>query len=270
MKADERPGIPAILSALCGFLLLSFVFVYAAIRIAMLGQTGEAMPAWYAMNVRTMTEPADSTPAPSVPPLVILDPGHGGEDGGAVSASGVTEKTLNLSLSLCLYDMFRSAGIPVLLTRTTDTGLYEGAQAGHRKMADLRNRLLLEKQYPDAVFLSVHMNSFSAERYHGMQVFYSRNDPSGEVLADRIRTFNRTYLQPENDREIKAADTSIYLLDNAVGTAVLAECGFLSNPAEAERLTKPEYREKLAAVLCASVLSYLSEADAKNQTGSIP
>ncbi|MBP3919027.1 MAG: N-acetylmuramoyl-L-alanine amidase [Clostridia bacterium] len=193
----------------------------------------------------------------SVMPLVVLDAGHGGEDGGAVSADGVAEKTLNLSIVLMLGDMLEAAGVPVVYTRTDDNGLYDGAVPGHRKMADLKNRLAVWSQYPGALFVSVHMNTFSSAKYRGMQVFYSKNKEESKALAEIIRETNQTCLQPENTRACKAADSSIFLLDRCEGTAVLAECGFLSNPEEAALLSDAAYREKVAGVLCASILNYL-------------
>ena len=191
---------------------------------------------------------------------VILDAGHGGEDGGAVSAAGAAEKSLNLSIALALGDMLQACGVEVIYTRTEDDGLYDGAVTGHRKMTDLKNRLAVRQAYPDALFLSIHMNTFSDPRCHGMQLFYSDNDPSSAQLAECLRNANMQYLQPDNTRACKAADTSIYLIDRSCGTTVLAECGFLSNPEEAAQLMKTEYREQIAAVLCLGILNFIKES----------
>ncbi len=193
-------------------------------------------------------------------PTVILDAGHGGEDGGAVSPSGAAEKSLNLSIALTLGDMLSACGVDVIYTRTDDNGLYDGAVPGHRKMTDLKNRLAVREAHPEAIFLSIHMNTFSDPRYDGMQVFYSVNDPTSEMLAEHLRGANRTYLQPDNHRACKPANSSIYLLDRARGTSVLAECGFLSNPEEAARLMTAEYREQIAAVLCIGILNFIKES----------
>ena len=190
---------------------------------------------------------------------VILDAGHGGEDGGAVSVSGAAEKSLNLSIALVLGDMLGANGVDVIYTRTTDEGLYDGATVGNRKMTDLKNRLAVRRSDPDALFVSIHMNTFADPRCYGMQLFYSDNDPSSAQLAECIREVNRQYLQTDNTRACKAADASIYLLDRAEGTTVLAECGFLSNPEEAGKLMTAEYREQVAAVLCVGILNYIKE-----------
>ncbi len=212
-------------------------------------------------NAETVTAQADvmQMAEDMVRTTVVLDAGHGGEDGGAVSSAGAAEKSLNLSIALTLGDMLSACGIDVIYTRTDDNGLYDGAVAGHRKMADLKNRLAVRRAYPDALFLSIHMNTFSDPRCHGMQIFYSDNDPSSKQLAEHLRQANRTYLQTDNTRVCKAADASIYLLDRAEGTTVLAECGFLSNPDEAARLLTAEYREQTAAVLCVGILNYIKE-----------
>ncbi len=192
-------------------------------------------------------------------PRVVLDAGHGGEDGGAVSATGVSEKTLNLSVALKLGDMLRAAGVDVIYTRTDDQGLYDGAIPGHRKMADLKNRLAVWSSNEDAILVSVHMNTFSSPQYSGMQVFYSAHDPYSKQLAELVRETNRAYLQPANERATKVADASIYLLDRCPGVAILAECGFLSNPEEAALLSDAAYREKVAGVLCAAILTYFDQ-----------
>jgi len=201
-------------------------------------------------------------------PTVILDAGHGGEDGGAVSAGGLAEKSLNLSIVLTLGDMLEAAGVEVIYTRTEDDGLYEGAVPGHRKMTDLKNRLAVRQAHPQALFLSVHMNTFSDPRYDGMQIFYPAGSEDSRAAAELLRQTNLTYLQPDNTRACKAATSAIYLLDRADPSSVtlLAECGFLSNPEEAARLATPEYREKAAAVLCAGILEYLNSNTTEKST----
>ncbi len=235
------------------FLLLTGLFSGAMLRLSGGGLVNR--------KNETVTAQAELMTDEELPvrTTVILDAGHGGEDGGAVSSAGTVEKSLNLSIALMLGDMLSSCGVDVVYTRTDDNGLYDGAVAGHRKMADLKNRLAVRRAYPDALFLSIHMNTFSDPRCHGMQIFYSDNDPTSKELAECLRQANRTYLQTDNSRAIKAADASIYLLDRAEGTTVLAECGFLSNPTESAHLMTAEYREQTAAVLCVGILNYIKE-----------
>ena len=236
------------------FLLLTGIFCGAALHLAGVGMLYRGSPS---VTAQAAVSPEVMLPARKT---VILDAGHGGEDGGAISASGAAEKSLNLSIALTLGDMLRACGMDVIYTRTDDNGLYDGAVPGHRKMTDLKNRLAVRAAHPDAIFLSIHMNTFSDPRYSGMQIFYSDNDPSSKVLAEQLRDMNCRYLQPDNTRACKAADASIYLLDRAEGTSVLAECGFLSNPEEASRLMTAEYREQVAAVLCVGILQYIKES----------
>ena len=93
------------------------------------------------------------------------------------------------------------------------------------------------------------MNAFPQEKWNGLQVWYSKNDEKSFTLAKEIQSATQTYLQPDNDRRVKAAGSGIYLLDRAVTPAVLVECGFLSNPEECAALAAPEYQKKLSLVI---------------------
>jgi N-acetylmuramoyl-L-alanine amidase len=189
---------------------------------------------------------------------VIIDAGHGGEDGGASGKNGVLEKDLNLDISFMLCDMLRASGVRVIMTRTEDILLYDRNTdyKGHKKSLDLRARLDIAKSVPDSIFVSLHMNAFPSEKYSGLQVWYSKNTGGSKVLADRIQEYVRTSLQPENDRKTKQAGSSIYLLDRAVSDAVLVECGFLSNEKESELLASEDYRRLLAFTIFAAIMEY--------------
>lgn len=192
-------------------------------------------------------------------PVIILDAGHGGEDGGAGGVNGITEKELNLSLTRMLADQLRCAGFTVIETRTEDKLLYdEGTKKGHKKQGDLTNRLAFMKQYPNSVFISIHMNTFPNGSCRGTQVWYSQNDERSAALADAVQTRVRSVLQPENNRRIKAATSSIYLLRHASVPAILVECGFLTTPDECELLSSPSYQRKLALTLAGAICENLS------------
>lgn len=199
---------------------------------------------------------ADSVPGP----CIVLDAGHGGEDGGAVGVDGLLEKTVNLKVARCMEDMFRLAGISVVMTRTEDIMLNDPDSAipGKRKMTDLRSRLRIAQNTPESVLVSIHMNSFSQAKYSGLQVYYSKNHEDGAVLAQIVQDSVRVYLQPDNQRRIKPADSSIYLLDRCDRPAVLIECGFLSNPEECAMLGREEYLGELSTVLLAAICDYLA------------
>lgn len=189
--------------------------------------------------------------APSYDGIVLIDPGHGGFDGGAVAEDGTTEKHLNLAISLCLHDLLYVCGVPVEMTRTTDMGLEEDASASIRdkKVSDMRKRLTLYNEA--SMVISIHQNHFSVPKYSGTQVFYSANHPDGAVLAENIRQSVVDWVQPQNKRELKKATDGIYLLYHTTTPTVLVECGFLSNPEEREKLKAPAYQQQLAFAIMA-------------------
>jgi len=191
-------------------------------------------------------------------PTVIIDAGHGGEDGGASGKNGTLEKDVNLDIALKLAELMRLGGFDVVLTREDDRMLYTENIKGKRKTQDLRNRFEVAKQHPDSVFVSIHANAFPNAEYGGLQVYYSPNDSKSMDIASRIQFANAEYLQPENDRVIKKADSKIYLLDRIETPAVMVECGFLTNVNEAELLASEDYRTKLASVIYKALCDYFA------------
>ena len=191
---------------------------------------------------------------------VIIDAGHGGEDGGATSAAGLVEKDVNLEISQMLCDMLRANGINVIMTREDDRLLYDRNTnyQGRKKKLDLAARLAIADGTPDAIFVSIHMNSFTDPRYSGLQVWYSPNNADSLPLAELIREANQEQLQGKNYRLCKEATSAINLLHNAKCPAVLVECGFLSNHNEAALFETQEYRQKVAFVLFCSITEFLS------------
>ena len=192
---------------------------------------------------------------------VVIDAGHGGEDGGTQSADGLLEKEVNLRIAALLNDMLRSNGIATVMTRTEDILLYDRNvdYHGHKKMLDLAARRKIAEETENAVFISIHMNSYPEAKYHGLQVFYSPHDPQSQELAARIQQDAQAFLQPDNHRKIKSATSGIYLLDRLHCPAVLVECGFLSNPSEAARFATEECRQEIAFLLFCSIMSYISD-----------
>lgn len=182
---------------------------------------------------------------------VILDAGHGGEDGGTTSASGILEKDLNLSIAFLLKDYLEANGINVVMTRTDDRLLYDTSvdYNGRKKSLDLAARKKIGEETPNSIFVSIHINAYPRPQYSGLQVWYSPNNNDSKTIADSIQTTVCDLLQPDNDRKTKPATSSIYLLHHLKSPAVLVECGFLSNEAEAARLSSPEYQRKLAFCL---------------------
>lgn len=192
-------------------------------------------------------------------PTIIIDAGHGGIDGGAVGVDGIVEKNINLSISQKLRDLFVLSGFNVVMTRDADISIHDEGVTGARnqKVSDLNNRLKIIRDNPGGIFISVHQNQFTASQYHGAQIFYSTNSESSQNLAEILQRRMREELDPENNREIKPAGDDLFLLRYSPTTAILAECGFLSNPTEAHKLTDDEYQNDIAFVIYSSVLEYL-------------
>ncbi len=194
---------------------------------------------------------------------VVIDAGHGGEDGGAVSADGLYEKDVNLAVAFALRDLLEINGIPVVMTRDEDILLYDRNvdYQGRKKVLDLAARKTIADNSGDCLFVSIHMNAFPQTQYSGTQVWYGTKDPLSQSIAADIQK-NALLLQPENHRKIKAAGSNIYLLDKITASCVLVECGFLSNPEEAARLSDEDYQRTLAFIIFSGISSYVAAADA--------
>lgn len=190
------------------------------------------------------------------PPVIVLDPGHGGIDGGAVSASGIVEKNINLSIALKLRQLLTLSGYTVILTRETDCSIHDPSAKTVKeiKTSDIRNRLALMKQH-GGVFVSIHQNSFTQSKYNGAQFFYAAASGSAE-LAECFRSTVCEQLQPDNTRATKPCTDDVYLIYHASTTAVLAECGFLSNPEEAAALSSEAYQQKMAFALYCGLIRF--------------
>lgn len=204
-------------------------------------------------------EEYDAEAASAEEMLVIIDAGHGGEDVGATGVNGVYEKDLNLSLAFILGEMLTEKGFAVVYTRNEDKMLYKDSEniKGIRKISDLKNRCKIAKNYPNAIFVSIHMNTFADGRYSGLQVYYSTQNSESEVLANAIQTSVKKEMQPDNNRKIKAGK-DIYVLENINNVAVLVECGFLSNPEEAKKLSEKEYQKMLSFSIICGIIEYMN------------
>ncbi len=188
---------------------------------------------------------------------VIIDPGHGGEDSGAVSDGGVLEKELNLQIASKIVEFLKLYRVESVMTREDDKMLYSDGVTS-KKRGDLRGRVEFARQYENALFVSIHMNKFSIPKYSGLQVFYSKNNPQSEAVAIKLQADIKQYLQNDNNRIVKAADSNIFVLDRLSCPAVLVECGFLSNYDETKLLQDEEYQNKLAFVIASSLIEYLN------------
>ncbi|MBO5211039.1 MAG: N-acetylmuramoyl-L-alanine amidase [Clostridia bacterium] len=222
-------------------LLLSLFIICACIYIADAGISP-------AVEVSSQISPAKT---------VIIDAGHGGEDGGAVAFDGTLEKDINLKIALQAAKVLKLYGFEVIMTRESDTSTSTGESFIKRE--DLENRLNLMKKNPDSIFVSIHLNKFTTSAAKGSQVFYSKFENS-KLLGDLIQNSIILNLQKENKRVNKQATSSTYLLHKATIPAVLVECGFLSNEAELTRLKDSAYQKKLAFCIIDGILQYFKES----------
>ena len=190
---------------------------------------------------------------------IVLDAGHGGEDGGC-EANGLVEKDLNLDITLRIAALLREQGVNVVLTRETDELLYDknSDYEGKKKYQDVRRRLEIAQNQENPVLVSIHMNYFAQTQYSGLQVWFSKADAKSRILANLIQSNVKNSLQSANKRNIKEATSSIFLLDNATFPAILIECGFLSNVNEARALGDENYRQKLVNIIFQSIMTYIS------------
>ncbi|MGN0666806.1 MAG: N-acetylmuramoyl-L-alanine amidase [Huintestinicola sp.] len=201
-----------------------------------------------------------SSGAASDSQIIVLDCGHGGMDGGCSTADGVTEKGINLNIMLGVRDICRAYGYDVAVTRDRDISIYDKGVTGIRnqKVSDMKNRLELFNKYPDAVCLSIHQNTYTDSKYNGAQMFYSETNPESEQFASIIQSKFVSYLQPDNLRETKLCGKELYLCYYCNNPAVMAECGFLSNPEESAKLVDKGYQQKVAFTLSSGLNEFIN------------
>lgn len=185
--------------------------------------------------------------------IVVVDAGHGGEDGGAVAGDGTVESGLNLEIAVRLNALLRLMGQNTVMTRTEDVSIYsDGAQTLHqKKVSDLENRAALVNGLADAVLISIHQNSLPCSpKTRGAQVFYNGVGYAPELAAAAQERLNQA-VNGEKEKTAKRISDSIYLTRHAQAPAVIVECGFLSNDGDTARLKEPEYQLHLAAAIAA-------------------
>ena len=191
--------------------------------------------------------------------IIVIDPGHGGEDGGATSISGKLESSYNLEIALGLRDILHLLGFETKMIRTQDEAVYtEGKTLAEKKVSDLKNRVKAVNNEENAILVSIHQNTFPDGRYHGAQVFYG---PKGEsqTLAEQLQKELIKTINPGSNRECKRAD-GIYLMQHIDCTGVLVECGFLSNPQEDALLQTKAYQQKINCVIAGTLSQFLTDS----------
>ncbi len=192
----------------------------------------------------------------SAPVTVVVDAGHGGEDGGAVSVSGVRESQINLAIARRAEDFLNLLGFPTVMVRTSDAAIYDPSAStiSEKKVSDLRNRVRLVNETENALLLSIHQNLFSDGRYSGAQVFYAGTEGSKE-LAEQVQQALIDAADPANHRQAKPAET-VYLMNNIQCPGILVECGFLSNEQEDLKLQDAGYQKKLTVAMCCALADW--------------
>jgi N-acetylmuramoyl-L-alanine amidase len=188
--------------------------------------------------------------------VIVIDAGHGGEDGGATSCSGRLESHLNLEIALRMNDLCHLLGYETRMIRTTDESVYtEGNTIASRKASDLRERVKKVNETSDCILISIHQNTFPDGRYHGAQVFYSKTTGSME-LANEVQE-NFAIIDPQNRRKTKEA-TGIYLMQHIKNTGILVECGFLSNFEEDRKLCDEAYQKMISSAIISALSKYIN------------
>ncbi len=191
-------------------------------------------------------------------PVIIIDAGHGGEDGGAVGVDGTNEKDINLSIALKLNDILTVMGYSTRMVRTEDISVHNpnADTIRERKATDIHNRAAIMEEYEKCLYISVHQNKYDDSSIWGAQTFYSPNDDASKSLAQFIQNSISAQIQPNNKRLIKESGTSVYVLYNATKPAVMVECGFVSNPNELLQLKKEEYQYQMAFSIMSGIINY--------------
>ena len=197
--------------------------------------------------------------------LVVIDAGHGADDGGKVGINGAVEKDINLSIALRVKELLEAQGIDVVLTREDDKGLYPGT-GDNRKLRDMQKRVELINRERPALTVSIHQNSYTDERVSGAQTFYMTGSEEGKRAAEILQEQMITTLAPEKERVAKE-NGSYYLLKHVESPIVIAECGFLSNAREAEMLCDEQYQEKTAWAIHLGIIRYLNSSPVQEQGG---
>ncbi|MFG6394572.1 MAG: N-acetylmuramoyl-L-alanine amidase CwlD [Lachnospiraceae bacterium] len=194
---------------------------------------------------------------------VVIDSGHGGIDPGKVGVNGAYEKDINLAIATCLKKELEDRDCEVVMTRETDTGLYNENDS-NKKAADLKRRVeLMNSEKPD-VIVSIHQNSFTQESSKGAQVFYQASSEEGKKFAEIMQKQLSESLDKSNSRVAKP-NADYYILKNSESVAIIVECGFLSNPQEAQMLVNKDYQKKVAEAVADGTLCYLEAAGAQKE-----
>lgn len=223
------------------FYILSLIAL--VVSFALITQKGE--------SIQTSAETSFANDVP----ILIIDPGHGGEDGGAVASDGTIESHINLAIALTVSDLARFLGWEVYMTREEDISIHDSSAQTLRekKVSDLKNRVKFCNDIRNGILVSIHQNSLpAAKSVRGAQVFYNEIAGSAELANTTQVVLNQT-INASHKKEIKPIGNSSYLMRSVQIPAILVECGFLSNDAETQLLKSPEYQLKIALCVVSAV-----------------
>ncbi|SEN61646.1 N-acetylmuramoyl-L-alanine amidase CwlD [Lihuaxuella thermophila] len=227
---------------------LSFGFLFGLATLPLLNQT-------------FFEDTTTSWTLPLTGKFIVIDPGHGGPDGGAVSEQGLLEKDVTLKISLYLRDYLQEAGAFVIMTREKDRDLAEpGTQRlSRRKTEDLLKRIHITKEKNADALVSIHLNSFPSSRWSGAQTFYNPVREENEKLATLIQ--KELIRQLGNTNRLPKQKGDIYILKASPVPTALVEVGFLSNPQEAALLASENYQKKVAASIYYGIIGFYSQKE---------
>lgn len=207
-------------------------------------------------RLNRLIEPAMEPAAVQRTAPLVLDAGHGGEDGGAVSLTGAPESQINLAIVLKVRDVLGLYGVDPILLRETDVSLHDSDAdtLREKKRSDLKNRVAAIEAVEGGTLLSIHQNTYTSSRYSGSHVFYAPTEGS-QPLAEHFQNSIKAALQPGNERAVKQIPDTVYIMNHVTCPAVLIECGFLTNPEEEALLRDEDYQRKLSAIIAAAWLT---------------
>ena len=189
--------------------------------------------------------------------VIVVDCGHGGIDPGMIGIDGLKEKEFNLAIGMKLKKALEDYGYQVVMTRETDTGLYD-EDSQNKKAQDMQKRILLIQKVDPVLTVSIHQNSYEDPAVKGPQVFYYRDSSKGKALAEILQD-RFDYVLGDQNRRLPKANANYYLLLHVKCPIVIVECGFLSNRKEAALLNSGEYQDKLAYTIHMGIMEYLNK-----------
>ncbi len=188
---------------------------------------------------------------------VTIDAGHGIPDEGAQNENGLTEAGINLKIALKVQKLLEVSNCTVILTRSDENGIYDidSKTLREMKVSDMKNRVKIGNSSDSDIFVSIHLNKIPQNQYYGWQTFYKKNSEEGKKLSNYIQENLNQSIQIENKR-VPQTISGKYIIENLEIPTVIVECGFLSNPTEANLLTQNDYQDKIAWGIYCGIMDY--------------